>query len=42
MKKKFFTEERIDAICDVLFDISIGFGPMLMVVIPIIYDALFK
>lgn len=37
--KKFFTEERI---CDVLFDISIGFGPVLMVVIPIIYDAFFK
>lgn len=40
--KKFFTEERIDAICDVLFDIAIGFGPVLMVVIPIIYDAFFK
>jgi hypothetical protein len=42
MKKKFFTEERIDAICDVLFDISIGFGPVLMVVIPILCDAFLK
>ena len=40
--KKFFTEERVDEIYDVLFDIAIGFGPVLMVVIPIIYDAFFK
>ena len=40
--KKFFTEERIDAICDVLFDISIEFGPVLMVIIPILVDAFVK
>lgn len=42
MKKKFFTEERIDAICDVLFDISIGFGPILMILLPILCDAFLK
>lgn len=40
--KKFFTEEKIDAIFDVMFNIAMGLGPVLMVVIPIIYDAFFK
>ena len=42
MKKKFFTEEKIDAIFDVMFNIAMGLGPVLMVVIPIIYNAFFK
>ena len=42
MKKKFFTEERVDAICDILFDVSIGFGPVFMVLIPILCDAFLK
>jgi len=42
MKKKFFTEEKIDEIFDVMFDLAMGLGPVLMVVIPIIYDAFFK
>lgn len=40
--KKFFTEEKVDAIFDIMFDLAIGLGPVLMVVIPIIYDAFFK
>lgn len=40
--KSFFTEEKIDAIFDVMFNIAMGLGPVLMVVIPIIYDAFFK
>lgn len=40
--KKFFTEEKIDEILDVMFDLAMGLGPVLMVVIPIIYDAFFK
>ena len=36
--KKYFTEERVD----VMFDLAMGLGPVLMVVIPIIYDAFFK
>ena len=36
--KKFFTEERVDTICEVMFDLAMGLGPVLMVVIPIIYD----
>lgn len=39
--KKFFTE-KIDEIFDVMFDLAMGLGPVLMVVIPIIYDAFFK
>lgn len=42
MKKKFFTEEKIDAIFDVIFNIAMGLGPVLMVAIPIIYNAFFK
>lgn len=37
--KKYFTEERVDEIFDVMFDLAIGLGPVLMVVIPILYDA---
>lgn len=40
--KKYFTEERVDAIFDVMFNIAMGLGPVLMVVIPIIYNAFFK
>ena len=39
--KKFFTEEKIDEIFDVMFDLAMGLGPVLMVVIPI-NDAFFK
>ena len=39
--KKYFTEERVDEIFDVMFDLAMGLGPV-MVVIPIIYDAFFK
>ena len=44
MKKlrKYFTEERVDEIFDVMFDLAMRLGPVLMVVIPIIYDAFFK
>lgn len=34
--KKFFTEERVDEIYETL---AMGLGPVLMVVIPILYDA---
>ena len=37
--KKFFTEERVDEIYETMFDLSMGLGPVLMVVIPILYDA---
>lgn len=37
--KKFFTKERIDTICDVMFDIAMGLGPVLIVVVPILVDA---
>lgn len=37
--KKFFTEEKIDAIFDVMFDIAMGLGPVLIVIIPILVDA---
>ena len=40
--KSFFTEGKIDAIFDVMFNIAMGLGPVLMVVIPIIYNAFFK
>lgn len=40
--KSFFTEEKIDAIFDVMFNIAMRLGPVLMVVIPIIYNAFFK
>ena len=40
--KKFFTEEKVDEIFDIMFDLAMGLGPILMVVIPIIYDAFFK
>ena len=36
--KKFFTKERIDTIFDGMFDIAMGLGPVLMVVIPILYN----
>lgn len=39
MKKKFFTEERVDEIYETMFDLAMGLGPVLMVVIPILYDA---
>lgn len=32
--KKYFTEERVDEIFDVMFDLAMGLGPVLMVVIP--------
>ena len=37
--KKFFTEERVDEIYETMFDLAMGLGPVLMVVIPILYDA---
>lgn len=37
--KKFFTEERVDAIFDVMFDVAMGLGPVLIVVLPILVDA---
>lgn len=37
--KKFFTEERVDEIYGTMFDLAMGLGPVLMVVIPILYDA---
>ena len=37
--KKFFTEERVDEIYKTMFDLAMGLGPVLMVVIPILYDA---
>lgn len=37
--KKFFTEERIDEIFDVMFDLAMGLGPVLIVVVPILVDA---
>lgn len=40
--KKFFTEERVDEIVDVMFDLAMGLGPILMILILIIYDAFFK
>lgn len=44
MKKlrKYFTEEKVDEIFDIMFDLAMGLGPVLMVVIPIIYDAFLK
>lgn len=36
--KKFFTEERVDEIYETMFDLAMGLGPVLMVVIPILYD----
>ena len=41
MKKlrKYFTEEKVDEIFDIMFDLAMGLGPVLMVVIPILYDA---
>jgi len=40
--KKFFTEERVDEIYETMFDLAMGLGPVLMVVIPILYDAFLK
>lgn len=40
--KKYFTEERVDEIFDVMFDLAMGLGPVLMVVIPILCDAFLK
>ena len=37
--KKFFSEERVDEIYETMFDLAMGLGPVLMVVIPILYDA---
>lgn len=37
--KKFFTEERVDEIYETMFDLAMGLGLVLMVVIPILYDA---
>lgn len=37
--KKFFTEERVDEIYETMFDLAMGLEPVLMVVIPILYDA---
>lgn len=37
--KKFFTEERVDEIYETMFDLAMGLRPVLMVVIPILYDA---
>lgn len=40
--KKFITEERIDAIFDIMFDLAMGLGPVLIVVVPILVDAFVK
>lgn len=32
-------EERVDEIYETMFDLAMGLGPVLMVVIPILYDA---
>lgn len=40
--KKFFTEERVDEIYETMFDLAMGFGPVLMVIIPILVDAFVK
>lgn len=37
--KKFFTEERVDEIFDIMFDLAMGLGPVLIVVVPILVDA---
>ena len=37
--KKFFTEEKVEAILDIMFDLAMGLGPVLIVVVPIIVDA---
>lgn len=37
--KKFFTEEKVDAIFDIMFDLAMGLGPVLIVVVPILVDA---
>ena len=37
--KKFFTGERVDEIYETMFDLAMGLGSVLMVVIPILYDA---
>lgn len=40
--KKFFTEERVDEIFDIMFDLSMGLGPILMILLPILCDAFLK
>ena len=44
MKKlrKYFTEEKVDEIFDIMFDLAMGLGPILMILLPILYDAFFK
>ena len=37
--KKFFTEEKVDEIFDIMFDLAMGLGPVLIVVVPILVDA---
>lgn len=37
--KKFITEEKIDTICDIMFDIAMGLGSVLIVILPILVDA---
>lgn len=44
MKKlrKYFTEEKVDEIFDIMFDLAMGLGPILMVLLPILCDAFLK
>lgn len=37
--KKFFIEEKVDEIFDIMFDLAMGLGPVLIVVVPILVDA---
>lgn len=41
MKKlrKYFTEEKVDEIFDIMFDLAMGLGPILMILLPILCDA---
>ena len=40
--KKFFTEEKVDEIFDIMFDLAMGLGPILMILLPILCDAFLK
>lgn len=40
--KKFFTEERVDEIYETMFDLAMGLGLILMILLPILCDAFLK
>ena len=40
--KKFFTEERVDEIFDIMFDLSMGLGPIIMILLTILCDVFLK